>query len=215
MSANSLTDLRELVQTQGEVPVDLKMEYTTVFNTLSGNYPVNSRIVGEIEGVPVDLILRHRSVPNITGHFPVNTRAEGTIGGTPVEATLKHRVIFSTLAGNIPVNTEAIVSQNGNTYRLNLPTTRQVGATRGKRGGAKNPFAALQTKFVAGQQVAVGGGGEGGIAGEAGIPISAGLQGVLGDVEIDIAFSTTYFCNTSSGRSPVPNRAVGVLRKVA
>lgn len=215
MSIENFGALRELILKREEIPVDLRMEYTTVFNTLSGNYPINNRIRGEIEGVPIILILRYRSVPNISGHFPVNTRVEGTIGDTPILATMKHQVVFSTLSGNIPVNTEAIVTHEGQKYTLDLPISRQIGANRGKKGGPKNKYAAVQMKFVAGQQVEVGGSGGSGIAGEAGIPFPAGLKGVLGDIEIDLTFRQTYFCNTSSGRTPVPNRAIGFLRKVA
>ena len=39
-----------------------------------------------------------------------------------------------------------------------------------------------------------------------------GITGTVGDIEIDLKFQFTYYINTSSGRSPINIRAVGVLR---
>lgn len=214
MSTPSLASLLTRLQEQKTIPVSLSMEYTAVSNTLSGSYPVNSRISGDIEGVPVDLRLFHRSVPNISGSFPVNTRVEGSIGDSAITAEMKYQFVFSTLVGNIPVNTEVIVQHEGQSYPLELTRTRMVGATRGPRGGGKKG-GAVKTKFVAGQQVEIGGGGGGGLAGEAGIPIVSGIKGTLAGVEFDIRFKTTYFCNTSSGRTPIANQAIGEIRLAA
>lgn len=214
MPGESLHRLISYIQEHGELAVDLSMEHTVVYSSLQGNYPINHRIRGQILGMPVEIRLYSQIVPNTMGSYPVNSRAEGRIGDDPFVARLDHRMVFSSIAGNIPVNTRAVLPNGFG--QLNIPIGYMVGATRGRRGGGGAKKMSRKVKIIhkAGQMIVLEGeGGGGGSLGEANIPMSSGLQGRLGDIEIDLRFQATYFCNSSSGRTPINRRAVGVLRR--
>jgi hypothetical protein len=209
--------IRAQVKEHGEIPVELDMGYTVLFSTLSGNLPINDKITGQILNFPLNLTLRYNQIPNTMGYFPVNTRAFGTLGDAEIEAELKYRMYFSTIAGNIPVVNQVIWNWNGQMYRLKVPTTFVTAAALGGGRGevkSKKVHGGGDAKYVKGvlkQPDEIKDTGTG-ILQEAGRPIPQGITGTVGDIEIDLKFQFTYYINTSSGRSPINIRAVGVLR---
>lgn len=215
MVTESVQKLAQQIQSEGEVPIDLPMNYRVVFDSINGNYPVNSRIQGDICGVPVDLELSYQKVPNTQGHYPVNNRLKGTIGGEPVVGLFRSQIHFSSIAGNIPINTGLTVWFGDQEYKLGMLGGRGVGAARGRKGSGKkkNTSKLPKTKMRAGQEIVIDD-DEGGIAGEALIPLNAGVEGTVGPFELELSFEATYFCSASSGRSPVNHRAQGVIRYV-
>lgn len=218
MTGTVLETLRDEIGRRGEVPVDLRLSYTVVYSTLQGNLPVNRRAGGFILDYPVDLGFSHISVPNTMGAFPVNTRIFGTIGGEPVSARLRYKIVFSTLAGNIPVNTGAEIETPEGTSFLEMPITWAQATARGggPGGGGGGGIKSKSVIFVKGVMVQPDeikdSGAGGGPTHEAGRPIPAGLKGRLMDISINLKFSHSYYINTSSGRNPVNTRATGWLR---
>ncbi len=216
MGSEALDYFREEVKKQGQVPVDLELKYTVVFSTLQGNLPINNQVQGSISGIPVDLELAYKIIPNTMGDFPVNTRLEGTIGDFFFEAEMPYKIVFSTIAGNIPVNSGIKWNSNGKVYHLEMSYSLVPAAARGgggsESGGKKKRQ--LAPKFIRGKMVTPDElpQGEEKIPSEAGRPVCNGIYGQIEDIEIDINFHFTYYCNTSSGRNPVNVRAVGFLR---
>jgi hypothetical protein len=220
MGGEALRTIREAVLRQGEVPVELNVEYRVVYSTLQGNMPVNDRIHGSILGVPVDVRLETTTVPNTYGAFPVNRYFSGSIGDTPIEGRMAYTLRYSTIAGNFPVNTGIDLTVDGAQYHLDMPVKFALGRGRGSgsAGGGGSSKKKYSSVFVRGKMMSadeVPGGGEGGMSYEVHRPISAGIQGVIEGVQLDLRFSYTYFTNTSSGQNPINNYLSGVLKAVA
>lgn len=216
MSSSVLSKIRETVLREKVVPIEFDFGYRVIFSTLQGNMPINDRIRGNILDVPVDLKLEYSIIPNTFGSYPVNTRLRGVIGDTPILGRMMYKIVYSTIAGNFPVNTGIELKTGDKRYHLKMPITMALGAARGGGlgGGAVRKKRVFAPKFIRGKmlirdEVSTGGGG---MLSEAGRPIVAGIRGVMEDVEIDLEFSFTYYCNTSSGRNPINNRIHGFLR---
>jgi hypothetical protein len=221
MGADALQAIRDAVHAQKVIPVEMDMGYKVVFSTLQGNIPVNNRISGSILDIPVDIRLDYSIIPNTGGSLPVNTVFDGFIGDTHIQERMMHKIVFSTIAGNIPVNTGIeFKSNNGARYRLEMPISFASGSARGgsmasSDGGGKKK--SLEPKYIAGKMIQpddLPDDGGGGIASEAGRPLPGRIYGVIEDIEIDFRFSFTYYCNTSSGRNPINNRLTGEIRVV-
>lgn len=214
MSSMTLQAIRAHVKEHGEIPIELDLGYTVVYSTLQGNFPINNRVTGSILNFPVNLRLDSMVISNTSGSLPVNTRLSGMIGDTQIRARLKHRMAFSTIAGNIPINTALVIPAENAEYRLRMETTyvtgSAIGAAKGDGGGKKGK---VTRKFIGGQLREVEGtGGGGGIPQEAGRPLISAIHGRIEDVVIDLRMQYTYYCDTSSGRSPINVRAIGFLR---
>lgn len=216
MVGEALRTIQEAVLRQGEIPVELNVESRVVYSTLQGNMPVNDRIHGSILGVPVDLRLEITTVPNTYGAFPVNRYFSGSIGDAPVEGRMSYTLRYSTIAGNFPINTGIDMTFDGIKYHLDMPIKFALGRGRGSgsSGGGGPRKRMVAPKFISGKLVTAedSSSGDGGNAYEVHRPISAGIQGVIEGVQIDLQFSYTYFTNTSSGRNPVNNYLRGVLK---
>ncbi len=218
---DALVSLRDEIRKQGEIPVDLELKYKVVFSTLSGNLPVNNAIVGTILDFPVQLELKYTVIPNTSGHFPVNTLLHGTIGEEYFEAKMPYKIVFSTIAGNIPINTGIAWQAVNQQYFLHMPYSLVPGAARGDgENSAASGTSGMKAKKAVAPKFARGKMiqpdelpiGDSKIPSEAGRPICTGIYGHIGDIEVDIGFRFTYFCNTSSGRNPINVRALGFLR---
>jgi len=212
---SALDTIRNYVKENKELPINLEMGYTVIFNTLTGNLPVNNRIQGKILDFPVDIHLKNLQIFK----SPVNSEAIGTIGDDPIKAKLYYQVHFSTLMGNIPVNNFITLESNGKKYTLHLPSARAVGTGRTgekSKGKSKKVHGGGAVKFKGGQMVESSGGAEGGGSGQEGImPVPKGLSGIIEDIEIDIRFHQSYYISTSSGRTPINVKATGYLRDIA
>ncbi|MBN2329646.1 MAG: hypothetical protein JXR73_21070 [Candidatus Omnitrophica bacterium] len=222
MGGAALSTIREAVLNQGIIPVELHVEYRVVYSTLQGNMPVNDKIHGSILGFPVNLRLEYTTMPNTYGSFPVNNRFMGMIGDTPVQGKMGYQMIYSTIAGNFPVNTGLDILCDGVKYHLDMPTQYALGRARGGGsgmggGGGGKVKKVVAPKFKAGKMIEVDetAGGDSGISFEVHRPICAGIQGVIADIMVDLHFSYTYYTNTSSGRNPVNNFLSGCLRSAA
>ena len=137
----ALDSLKDTVRAKGSVPVSLELQYSIIFSSLMGNIPINTKLIGEIEGIPVDLRLSHSIIPNCGGAFPVNTRLKGTIGDEIIQASMPYKIVFSSIAGNIPVNTGVEWENGGEKYGLNMSYGMVPAFARGGGGAA-----ALQSK---------------------------------------------------------------------
>ncbi len=223
MGSDALQAIREAVHAQKVIPVELDMGYKVVFSTLQGNLPVNNRISGSILDIPVDLRLDYSIIPNTGGSLPVNSVLDGFIGDAHIQGRMMHKMVFSTIAGNIPVNTGIEFKNNGARYHLEMPISFALGAARGgglkssSGGGGIAKKKSLAPKYIAGKMIQpddlpddAGSSG----SSEAGRPIPGGIRGVIEDIQIDFRFSFTYYCNTSSGRNPINNRLTGEIRAV-
>lgn len=215
MSATAIEYIYKQVKEQGQIAIDLNLEYDIVFSTLYGNLPINNRVVGNILDIPVDLQLEYTLIPNTKGAYPVNTRLIGTIGDQEFHAQMPYKMVFSTIAGNIPINKGIKWSWAGEDYFLTMPYTLIPAAARGMMGiggGIKTKkFKAPQ--FKGGKMIQpeeIPDSGEP-VMSEAGRPLCKGIYGVIKDIDIDIRFTYTYYCNTSSGRNPINTRAKGFL----
>ncbi|MGC9327244.1 MAG: hypothetical protein ACP5I1_06400 [Candidatus Hinthialibacter sp.] len=223
MGGEALSIIREAVLNQGIIPVELQMEYRVVYSTLQGNMPVNDKIHGSILDFPVELRLEYTTMPNNYGSFPVNHRFMGMIGDTPVKGRMDYQMIYSTIAGNFPVNTGLEILFEGNRYHLDMPIQYALGRTRGAGsgmgGGSGGPKAKRisDPKYKGGKMVEADemAGGDDGISFEVHRPICAGIQGAIADIIVDLHFSYTYYTNTSSGRNPINNLLSGCLRSAA
>lgn len=219
MGSQALETIRSQIKSQGEIPIHLDLGYKVIFSTLQGNLPVNNRVTGKILDFPVDLELGYTVIPNTGGSFPVNSEIHGTIGDAEIDARMSYKMVFSTVAGNIPVNNGVQWKVNGTTYGLDMPYTLVTGAALTGAGIAKSKVVrakrVFDAKFIRGKIIQVDVVNVGGhIAQEAGRPICTGIMGMIEDIEVDARFSFTYFCNTSTGRSPVNTRLDGVLRLI-
>lgn len=213
--------IRDAVLKQGVIPVELNVEYRVVYSTLQGNMPVNDRIHGSILDIPVDLRLEYTTLPNTYGTYPVNRSFSGTIGDTPLEGRMAYTMIYSTIAGNFPVNTGIDLTANGIQYHLDMPVKYALGRGRGSGsgGGGGSKKKRYESVFIRGKMMSAdelpGGGTDSGISFEVHRPISAGIEGIIEDVKVDLHFTYTYFINTSSGRNPINNYLCGTLKAVA
>ncbi len=217
MGGEALRVIRDTVHSQGAVPVRLRVEYRVLFSTLQGNMPVNDRIHGEILDIPIDLRLEHTVVPNIYGTYPVDYRFHGSIGDVPVSGKMGYTLVYSTIAGNFPVNTDITMNMNGKEYRLDMPRKFALGRARGSGsggsgGGGKRRLSMRYSKGVL--VVDDGTGGGEGSTFEVHRPISAGIEGIIDDVHIQLHFSNTYYTNTNGGRSPINHLLTGFLQAV-
>lgn len=218
MGENALQSIYETVIKQGSVPVDLNLSYKVIFSTLNGNLPINNRIYGKILEYPVDLKLDYMVIPNTITSYPVNTRLSGVIGDVPVEADLSYKIVFSTIAGNIPVVSEIVFQSDNKVYRLNVPYRLVTGSALPtiKGGSLKKKKRVIDPKYKGGRLIEESGGASGpGIISEASRPIVSGIYGTIENIQFNLQLGFTYFCNTSSGRNPIPNRIVGDLSLVA
>jgi len=220
MGGESLQIIREAVLTNGVIPVELNVEYRVVYSTLQGNMPVNNRVHGSILDIPVDLRLEYTTLPNTYGTYPVNRYFSGTVGDTPLEGRMAYKMIYSTIAGNFPINTGIDLSVDGVQYHLDMPIQSALGRGRGSGtgGGGGSKKKKFESAFVRGKMMSgdeIPDGGDGGMSFEVHRPISAGIEGILGDVKVELRFTYAYFINTSSGRNPINNYLSGVLKAVA
>ncbi len=221
MGGHALETIRSQVKSQGEIPVQLELSYKVIFSTLQGNLPVNNRVRGHILDFPVNLELSYTIIPNTGGSFPVNSRIQGTIGDSEIKARMPYKMVFSTIAGNIPVNSAIQWKSNGTTHQLRMPHTLVSGGTLTGGGPAISTSGmkatkVVEVKFKGGKMIEKepGSTADEKIPSEAGRPICTGIIGAIGDIELDLRFSFTYFCNTSTGRSPINTRLKGVLRSL-
>ncbi|MDX9754411.1 MAG: hypothetical protein RBU29_10645 [bacterium] len=216
MGESALAVIQKQVEEQGKLPVDLNIGYQVLFSSMTGSLPINHRVTGELAGLPVDLQLGYTMIKDPSGGFPVNTSLRGRIGDTVVQAKLNYQVVFSSIAGNIPVNTGVEWEMDGEKICLTMPTAYVSAFARAggmqSAGGAKTGLK-MEVKYKQGVMVEVEGGGGGGAPSEAGRPIPQGVQGCIGDLLVDCRFSYTYFINCSSGRNPINTRLKGVIRK--
>jgi len=219
MGREALSAIRDAVRLQKAIPIDLKVEYGVVYSTLQGNMPVNDRIHGSILDIPVNIRLEYTIMPNTYGSFPVNFRFLGTIGDMHIHGKMPYTMVYSTIAGNYPINTGIDIQMNGALYHLEMPRTMLLGRARGSGTGsgggkAKRVFA---PRFVRGKMLLVdeiGGGGTGAYY-ETCRPVPSGIRGMIEDIEVDLRFNHTYYLNTSSGRNPINNRLFGFLREAS
>ncbi len=216
MAQELLDRLHTEIQNQGRLPIELELEYTVIFSTLHGNLPINKAVKGILLDMPVDLELEYIIIPNTKGSFPVNTKIHGTIGEFPISADMTYKIVFSTIAGNIPVNTGIKWKANGKNDFLRMDYSLVPAMARGELatssgGGGKKRVSA--PKFKGGKMVEENemGNGAGGGASEAGRPVNSVLYGIVDHLEIHLKFNYTYYCNTSSGRNPINIGAKGFI----
>lgn len=217
MGGSALEFIQKQVEQNGSVPIDLELGYKVLYSTLAGNLPINHAVSGEICGLPVNLELNHRTIPNTQGNFPVNTGFSGTIGDTPVKADMPYKIVFSLSAGNIPVNTAVEWKTPEGKSLLNMSYTMVPAFARGGNapGGGEKVHKGARVIFTKGVlKLVEGGGGGGGTSCEAGRPVCNTLKGRIGNLEIDCRFVFSYFVNTGSGRNPINTRLVGEIHKV-
>ncbi|MBI1387072.1 MAG: hypothetical protein GC154_01315 [bacterium] len=208
-----MQQLRSIVKDKGCIEAQFDVDYDVWYSTLQGNYPYNSRLRGEIAGIPVRLRFTCVVVPNTFGSFPVSSRIEGFIGDDPVQGRFSHRMVYSAIAGNVPVNDGVYINHADKSYRLSLKTSKTPGTIRLKsEGGGKVHAAVFYKKGKMVQPDEVASGGKGGPRYESGIPIFTELNGKIEDISLSFKFIPTYYTNTSSGRSPVNRRAKGFLQ---
>jgi hypothetical protein len=218
MAETALDVIRQHVEEQGEVPVELSLGYRVLNSPINGNLPINDSVTGEICGMPVKLSLKYTLVPGPDASYPVNTELQGTIGETPVKARLPYTIVFGSIAGNIPVNTGVEWRMNGEKVSLKTPFSlisafARGGGMGGGSGGTQTGLK-MEVVYKQGVPVEVEAGGGGGPVSESGRPIPQKLHGRIGDLDVDCRFGFTYYINASSGRNPVNNRLYGVIRKV-
>ena len=216
MGSGALQHIYQEIRKQGQLYIDLKFGYMVIFSSLQGNLPINNTITGSILDLPVNLKLDYAIIPNTKGNYPVNNRIFGTIGDTEIEVGMSYKMVFSAIAGNIPVNTGLFWKWNGKEYSLYMPYTLLPAAARGAMagaGGGPKKKRISDPKFKGGKMIEVDemSGGDNGISQEAGRPVCTGVIGKIEDVKVDLNFSYTYYCNTSSGRNPINNRIKGFL----
>ncbi|MBD3265371.1 hypothetical protein GF373_01770 [bacterium] len=218
MGESALQVIQQQVEQQGEIPVDLKLDYKVLPSSLSGNLPINNKISGELAGMPVDIEMGYTLIYGPHGSYPVNNSLSGTIGDSLVEANLPYKIVFASIAGNIPVNTGVEWTCEGRRESLEtsyalVPAFARSGG--GGSGGSKGGGLKLEIKYVRGvpTEVETMGGGSGPPC-EAGRPLIQSLLGRVNGLEVDCRFQYTYYINASSGRNPVNTRLVGVIRKV-
>ena len=215
MSTSIWEKIREEVKKTGSLPLELDLTYTVIFSSLMGNVPVNSGVKGTIAEIPLHFAFRHILIPNTKGSFPVNTMMEGAIGDERFSARMPYTVVFSAIAGNIPVNTGIDWNYNGNVYHLNMPLTWVTAFARGmEKVTVKKMKKIVAPKFIRGRMMEVDDSAPPPEppSQEAGRPIPAGLFGCIGDIEVNCKFRYSYYINTSSGRNPINTKAIGALQ---
>ncbi|MDP8242987.1 MAG: hypothetical protein P9L94_02815 [Candidatus Hinthialibacter antarcticus] len=215
MTSDSLSQLREIVREKGRVDVKLDVDYAVWHSTLQGNYPYNSGLRGEIEGIPVRLRFTGKTVPNTFGTFPVSDKLEGTIGDCKLEGRFTDQIVFSAIVGNVPVNDGIVLKSGDKEYKLRFKISRAQGAIRNAAGGGGgkkvNPVGTVfkRGKLMDASEVK-GSGGK--TMYEAAVPIISELHGMIEDMELCFKFTPVYFTDTDTRRTPVNRHATGYIK---
>lgn len=216
MTSDSLSKLRDIVREKGRIEVKFDVDYAIWHNTLQGNYPYNSGLRGEIEGIPVRLRFTGKTVPNTFGTYPVSDKLDGTIGDCTLKGRFTDQLVFSSIVGNVPVNDGVVIKSGEKEYKLRFKISRAPGAIRSADGGGGGSGSgkSVKTVFKKGKLMDASelksGGGK--TMYEALIPIVSELHGTIEDMELYFKFTSVYFTDTDTRRTPVNRHAIGYLK---